>query len=510
MILGRGINPAELVGKSVRPELLRQMLDGPDGAFYKGTGVDGVERLSYYRKQQLDGEQMPYLYIRAGIPVEEIMAKANRDLFRNLAFLSPFMILAFFLAWFVGIRTIVKRVKLLEQASQRLAGGDLEVRISERVAGGELGTLGRTFDTMARQLALRERELRESKEFLSTIIETEPECVNLLAADGSILMMNRAGLEMMQVESFDEVKGKSMYSFIDPEDLEAFKAMIEDVLHDKPGHLAFRIIGGKGQPLWLETHAVPLRNDGGEIGSLLGIAHNITERKEMERMKDEIISAVSHEMRTPLTAILGYIQFIIENELDMAQTKEYLGTVYRETERLKELIDNFLDIQRLRTKKGFCNFMPLALRPLLEEAITLFANASDKHRLNMDADAKLPMVLGDGEGLHRVLSNLLSNAIKYSPDGGNVVLGAKRDGDRVMLWVKDEGIGIQKEEVAKIFDRFYRVDNTARRTTVGTGLGLTLVREIITAHGGLVWVESIPGQGSTFYISLPVMNDVNK
>jgi PAS domain S-box-containing protein len=504
-ILGRGINPAALIGKSVKQEVLRQMQEGPDGDFYTGKAVDGIERFSYYRKLRLAGEEVPYLYIRAGIPVKEVMAKANRALFRDLALLSAVMFTAFFLAWLIGIRSIVERVKLLGQASQQLARGDHDVRVSERVVGGELGTLGRTFDAMAHQLALRESELRESKEFLSTIIETEPACVKLLAADGSILMMNRAGLEMLQVESFVQVQGKSMYSFIDPDYLEAFKLMVTDAFDDKPGHLVFRILGAKGQPLWLETHAVPLRNDEGEIVSLLGITHNITERKEMERMKDEIISAVSHEMRTPLTAIVGYIQFIVENKLDEEQTKEYLGTVHKETERLRELINNFLDIQRLRAKKGFYDLKPLAARPLLEEAGTLFANASDKHRIAIDADTELPMILGDGEGLHRVLNNLLSNAIKYSPNGGNVILGANHDKTCVTLWVKDEGIGIPQEELARIFDRFYRVDNTARRTVGGTGLGLTLVREIVRAHGGRVWADSFFGKGSTFYVSLPAV-----
>ncbi len=503
-IIGRGINPSELIGKSIRPELLQQMQKGPDGDFYTGRAVDGIERLSYYRKLRLAGEEVPYLYIRAGIPVREITAHANRNLFLNLAFLTPFMIAAFFLAWVVGIRSIVERVKTLEEASQRLAGGNLDVRVSERVRGGELGTLGRTFDTMARQLAENERELRESKEFLSTIIETEPECVHLLDADGSILMMNRAGLEMMQVESFDQVKGTSVYPLIDPDYLEAFASMVKEVFDGKPSHLVFRC-GNRVQPLWFETHAVPLRNDGGEVVSLLGITHNITERKEMERMKDEIISAVSHEMRTPLTAIVGYIQLMVENQLDEAQTKQYLGTVHRETERLKELINNFLDFQRLRARKGFYDFKPLAARPLLEETGNLFATASDKHRITIDADRELPMFLGDGEGLHRALSNLLSNAIKYSPNGGTIVLGADHDETSVTVWVKDEGIGIPEEELTKVFDRFYRVDNSARRSIGGTGLGLALVREIVRAHGGQVWADSSLGQGSTFYVSLPVV-----
>lgn len=505
VILGRGINPEELVGKSVKPEFLRQMREGPDGGVSTGTGVDGSERFSSYRKLYLAGDKLPYMYIRTGIPVKEIVAKANRSLFLNLALLSPFIIVAFILAWFIGKRSIVDRIKVLEQASRQLATGDLDIRVSDLVTGGELGRLAQTFDTMAHQLTLRDRELRESKEFLTTIIETEPECVKLLAPDGSILMMNRAGLDMIQVESFDQIKGKSPYPLIVPEYLDAFKALIEDVFNGKTGNLEFQIVGVKGRPLWLETHAVPLRNDTGEIVSLLGITSNITERKEMDRMKDEIISAVSHEMRTPLTAMLGYIEFIMEHEIDEVQTGEYLGIVYREAERLKELISNFLDMQRLRAKRGVHNFRPLALGPLLEEAATLFANASNKHRITVDAITGLPTVFGNEEDLRSVLNNLISNAVKYSPKGGNIVLGTRRENRIVTFWVRDEGMGITPEEQEKIFDRFYRIDNTACRTTSGTGLGLALVKEIAIAHGGRVWVESEVGKGSTFYVSLPVV-----
>lgn len=233
------------------------------------------------------------------------------------------------------------------------------------------------------------------------------------------------------------------------------------------------------------------------------IAVDISERKEMERMKDEMISAVSHEMRTPLTAMLGFTEFLLENRVEEAELREHLATIHRETERLNGLISNFLDLQRMKGEQTIYSFKTLAVRPLLEEAAALFAAASKKHRITLDAPPELPQVFGDEARLHQVLSNLLSNAIKYSPGGGGIVLGARREGETVTLWVKDEGIGIPSESLEKIFDRFYRVDGADQRTTRGTGLGLALVREIVQAHGGRLWVESTPGKGSTFYMALP-------
>ena len=503
IILNRGINPELFIGKEYLPEVFRQMRDGPETGTSVRKGVAGDKRIISYRKLSLKGEPTPYMYVTAGVPVTFALERANRMLLFNAMVFMSFLAGALLLAWFIGKRSIVDRVTLLEQASQRFAAGNLDTGVSDLVVGGELGRLGQTFDDMARQLALREKALRENEKFLTAIIETEPECVKLVASDGSILMMNRAGLDMIQEDSFDRVKGEKLDRFIDPEYLEAFETVMKDVFNGKDRHLEFRIIGAKGRPLWLETHAVPLRNDTGEIISLLGITANITERKEMDRLKDEMISAVSHEMRTPLTAMLGYIEFIMEHRIDEVQTREYLGVVHKETERLNELIGNFLDMQRLKARQAICDYKPLEVRPLLEHAATLFAGASNKYRITVDASAELPPVMGNEEDITTVVDHLLSNAVKFSPEGGDIVLGARRDNDSVTLWVKDEGIGIPADEQDKIFDRFYRVDNTARRTTGGTGLGLALVKKIALAYGGWAWVESVVGKGSTFYVSLP-------
>ncbi|WP_298434029.1 ATP-binding protein [Geobacter sp.] len=235
------------------------------------------------------------------------------------------------------------------------------------------------------------------------------------------------------------------------------------------------------------------------------IAIDITERKEMERMKDEMISAVSHEMHTPLTAMMGFTEFLLENEVDREQQKNCLRTIYKETERLSELISNFLQLQRLRASMVKFRIRPVPVGLLLADAAALYAAASKNHRVVVECPPDIGEVRGNEEQLYQVLSNLISNAIKYSPGGGDVVLGARAGEESITIWVKDQGIGIPPEFQERIFERFFRVDNTDRRKMGGAGLGLTLVREIVAAHGGRVWVESKPEAGSTFYVSLPVM-----
>jgi signal transduction histidine kinase len=233
----------------------------------------------------------------------------------------------------------------------------------------------------------------------------------------------------------------------------------------------------------------------------------LSEREEMERMKDEMISAVSHEMRTPLTAMLGFTEFLLENRVDEAQLKEFLGTIHHETVRLNELIGNFLDLQRITAGQAVYNFKSLAVQPLLESAVLLFSGASQNHPITVRPAPGIPPLLGDEMRLHQALHNLLSNAVKYSPKGGEIILGAQREGDAVTLWVKDEGKGIPAELLDRIFDKFYQVDGSDRRATGGTGLGLPLVREIVKAHGGRIRVESKVGEGSTFSVSLPLAKE---
>ncbi len=234
------------------------------------------------------------------------------------------------------------------------------------------------------------------------------------------------------------------------------------------------------------------------------VAVDITEQKEMERLKDEMISAVSHEMRTPLTAMLGYLDFILENEVDRAQLQDCLRTVHQQTERLNELIGTILDLQRIRAGGGVVAASAVDIGALLDEVRTLHHLEAGRYRFLVDCSAGLPEITGNREQLVQVVNHLVANAVKFSPGGGSITLGARGENDAVILWVADEGIGIGGDDLERVFDSFYRVDNTDARSAGGAGLGLTLVRELVRLHGGKVWAESRPGKGSTFFVRLPV------
>lgn len=246
---------------------------------------------------------------------------------------------------------------------------------------------------------------------------------------------------------------------------------------------------------WTDGHLVRLQ-----------IAVDITEIKEMERLKDEMLSAVSHEMRTPLTAMLGFTEFLLDNDVDRQVQREILQTIHKETDRLSDLIGSFLDIQRIQDERGRLVFKEISVRDILEEGARLFAHSKEMHKIIIDCKDDVPKVRGNGEKIHQVVINLLSNACKYSPGGSNITLKAATEKGEVLFCVQDEGLGIPLEMRERVFERFYRIDNSDRRMVGGTGLGLALVKEIITAHKGRVWIEPNFPTGCKVFFTLPTVN----
>jgi PAS domain S-box-containing protein len=406
----------------------------------------------------------------------------------------------------MGKKYIIDRVLALQHSSQRLAEGDLTTRVSPVVGGGELGRLGQAFDNMAQKLASREQALHESKNNYQDIFNTTLDALIINDESGRILKANKSAeimfgytrSDLLRISVGDLISGEPPYSF-----QEAVLLMDKSL---KEGTQRFEWLCKRagGELFWAELAIAPISISGKK--RILAIVSDITGRKEVEQMKEAMISTISHELRTPLTAILGFLEYVSDNKVDEAELKEYHSIMYKEGQRLNEMINNFLEMQRLKAKLHEYKFTPLAVTPLLENAVAIFAIPSTGHSITVASPSDLPPISGDGELLHQALCNLISNAIKYSPDGSSVILDARLEGDAVTILVRDEGIGIPADSLERIFDMFYRVDCPTRRTTVGTGLGLALVKEIVSAHNGHIRVESSPGQGSTFYISLPVVS----
>jgi signal transduction histidine kinase len=229
------------------------------------------------------------------------------------------------------------------------------------------------------------------------------------------------------------------------------------------------------------------------------------EAEEANRVKDEFVSIVSHELRAPLTAIKGFAKTLVlkDEELSPATRREFLSTVNEQAERLARLVDDLLQVSRIDSKRVRVEWTEVAVDELVRELMSQFHSKWGSRRILVDADPGLPYVRADRSKLEEVLINLIDNAIKYSPEGTPVRVTARAVGDEVEVDVEDRGIGIAPEDVAQLFQKFQRITTPATRDIGGTGLGLYIVKGLVEAHGGRVWVESVPGTGSTFAFTMP-------
>lgn len=226
--------------------------------------------------------------------------------------------------------------------------------------------------------------------------------------------------------------------------------------------------------------------------------------QELARLKDEFVSQVSHELRSPLAPISGYAELLAERAETPEDVRRYAGTIQRQAQALERLVDDLLDLARLESGHYRLDRQPVRLNEVLATTTADVGRGAELHPVVVDVEPGLPAVDADPHRIGQIVRNLVSNAIRYSPEGGEVRVRASREDGLVRISVADRGIGIPADRQERIFEKFYRVDNDLTRKVNGTGLGLAISRELVEAHGGRIWVESSPGRGSTFSFTLPV------
>ncbi|WNF23936.1 ATP-binding protein [Mesobacillus jeotgali] len=351
----------------------------------------------------------------------------------------------------------------------------------------------------------------EARRLNQDILDTIQEGVQLVNTEGKILQVNKKFCELFRCpEKLREMDGCSWADWI---------VLLEDSIEEAGEFINFlksevasqekyssneeQFIYKNKEGKVFKVYCEGLFDGNTKLGTIF-VHRNITKEFEVDRIKSEFVSTVSHELRTPLASILGFTELMLNRELKLDRQKKYLSTIHNEAGRLTDLINDFLDIQRMESGKQEYEKKQLAMLLIIKKVIELQKVHSESHELSLEFLGGRDFVIGDAGKLEQALTNLIHNAIKYSPEGGRVgVVVFEKDG-RVKIEIQDEGLGIPPEALDRLFEKFYRVDNSDRRSIGGTGLGLAIVKEIIHDHGGDISVKSQFGKGSTFTISLPV------
>jgi PAS domain S-box-containing protein len=270
--------------------------------------------------------------------------------------------------------------------------------------------------------------------------------------------------------------------------------------------------------VWVHYIVTAVRRANGRIDYFIAMFEDITAKHEaqeaaaanlaglerLNKLKSEFVSMVSHEFRTALVGIQGFSELLSDEAADPEEVKSLATDINNDAQRLNRMIGEMLDLDRMEAGKIRLSPRPLDLNGLVTEAVERAQSASDRHRITADLDRALPIITGDSDRLVQVVSNLLTNAIKYSPDGGEVVVTTRADEGMVAVSVTDHGVGIAPEFVDRLFGRYERFESNRTSKVVGTGLGLAISRQIVELHGGRMWVDSKPGEGSTFGFALPL------
>jgi PAS domain S-box-containing protein len=382
-------------------------------------------------------------------------------------------------------------------------------------------------DISARKRA--ETDLRNSEEFNRSIFENSPDCVKVLELDGTLHSMNSNGLCILEIDDFTPFDGKPWTDLWEGDENEAAYQAIETARSGKTARFEGFCKTAKGTLKYWDVSVAPIFDATGKPIRLISTSRDITDRREGEkereillenektarrdaeianRLRDEFLATVSHELRAPLNSILGWGRLLQKGQLDDLTTEKAISTIVRNAESQNRLIEDLLDVSRIISGKLRLEVMTIKPINIVESALETVRPAAEAKgiKIQISGERDISHISGDPNRLQQVIWNLLSNAIKFTPQDGEVKLEIERTDDFVEIRVKDSGVGIKEEFLPYVFDRFRQADASSIRKFGGLGLGLAIVRHITEMHGGTVHAESAgENQGSTFIVRLPLI-----
>jgi PAS domain S-box-containing protein len=367
--------------------------------------------------------------------------------------------------------------------------------------GTPVGLLGATRDISQRKVI--EDALRLSEEKYRTLVEASPDGVLSIDGRGIITDCNTGLCRMLGYER-KELRGKEARQLGTRKDLDAEAYYRDHLLKGEFMEVETEILRHDGQalPVWAKLVRLVEPNTA-DIQTVIYF-RDITDRRKIDEMKDEFVGLVSHELRSPLTVIIGALHTAISEgpRLSQKETRQLLQDAAFEAEQLSHLVGNLLELSRAQANRLFLHVEPVNLAKAIHKVIESIERQSSKHKFVVDLPRKLPPVSADQLRLERILHNLLENGVKYSPEGSEIRVSAKRDAGHLVVSVSDHGPGISKEDQSKLFKPFQQLGNPMLDHTKGAGLGLLVCRRLVEAHGGRIWIESEPGHGATFHFTL--------
>ncbi len=468
--------------------------------YVHNVSVDGAERLfgDYAAPVMRDGSIWYIVLLRQSM--EDIQENMRRNTLTiamaSLIAIAISAVLAYFLA--SGISRPLER---LTRRTQEMASGNLDVAeevVENRRSADEIEELENNFGNMAGELKRMFSEASSEKNKLETIFHHMADGLVVFDQNENVVQMNPAARELI-----GEASSAETFRRIFP------KESFDDLLHSREGNISERSM--EFESTQVRAEFASYRNEEGEPEGLIVVLQDVTKQHRAEEMQREFVANVSHELRTPITTVKSYVETLLDGGIDDPDTRTgFLQVIDNESNRMTSLIVELLELSRIDSRQVQLAMVPLDLSRLLSDCVRRYQiYAANKRQILTLADP-LPLipVMCDRSRMEQAVSNIVMNAINYSPEEASITCWSSVDEERQegILHIRDTGVGIPPKEQERIFERFYRVDKARSRSSGGTGLGLPIAKEMVEMHHGRIELDSVPGEGSTFRIILPLAN----
>ncbi len=492
-------DPAHMVGHRYRPEVIT--------AYTMGEGwdirvSDTVQTPLLYYARRIGAGDRP-VYLRLAIHLDDLNASLRSFYISIAASAICCMMLAAIVSYYVARRQVLPIVEVT-QFADAVARGHLDQRIL-RSGQGELATLAQSLNSMADSFSQLLSNAEKGQADLRAVLASMSEGVVATDASRRILLVNESATRLLQLPA--EPAGKQVWEVIRNEQI--IKAVDE--------------VAASGQQRQFQYDPAPNQHFEATIcpvtygaatqrsPGLIIVVHDITQAMRYQDLRKEFVANVSHELRTPLTVIKGYIETLRDGAIsDPRKRDEYLLTIERHANQLTNLVSDLLELSRLDSQSALPHRTSVDLVAICRRAAELLQPAigAKGHTLTLQLPATTSPIVGNADYLERAIVNLVDNAVKYTPAGGKICIAVRMEPPHAVIEVSDSGIGIPKEDLPRIFERFYRVDRSRSREMGGTGLGLSIVKHVVQVHGGSIEIASEVNAGSRFRILLPLAEQI--
>lgn len=504
LVLGEtNYNPEQMLNHLQRPEI-QEALNNKVGKEIRFSSTMNIDFMYIAEPIYKDGNIVGV--VRLSTPMKDINGIMKTINFNLIIALIPGLLLSLLLVYRITI-SISRPIREIKDAAVDITHGKLDRSINI-IRNDEIGELAKAIDFMAGSLRDKINSIKDKNTKMEAILSSVVNGIIAIDGNKNILFINPMAQQMLNITEGDVV-GKHLLKIIRNNKIDN---IIRDILENKGFEENEIVVNYPFEKIFrLNSNAIRYPESDNIIGIII-IIQDITEIRKLEKMRSDFVANVSHELKTPLTSIKGFVETLKAGAIEDNDTAmRFLNIIEDESDRLNRLISDILSLSVLENKKSKAIYEVINTADKIGEIVSLLQTQAVSKNINLNArvETGLSNLMGDPDQFKQMLINIVDNAVKYTPEDGTIEVAAHNSGNDVIISVKDNGIGISKEHISRLFERFYRVDKARSRNVGGTGLGLAIVKHIVMQFGGRIEVNSQIGKGTEFILSIPIKADVH-